>query len=97
MDNRYVGVSPAGAPKPVADEPAAARPKLPRRTPQAHLVTGLRTDSPADAAGEDTVDIADPATAVEQSFVRFARFRTNLHAGAALPDAPDSPADRGTA
>jgi signal transduction histidine kinase len=107
MHHPHLGVSPAGAPHHAfpTDERAAApagdrplngeRPKLPKRTPQSHLATGLRTDSPA--AAEDTLAEIDPATAVETSLVRFARFRNNLHAGASALDAPDLSDNQGNA
>ncbi|GAA1867132.1 sensor histidine kinase [Asanoa iriomotensis] len=73
---------------------AQTRPRLPKRSPQAHLADGLRTEGPS--AAEEGLATADQAAAVETSLARFARFRNNLHAGTSAPEVPGPSADQGT-
>jgi signal transduction histidine kinase len=87
-------VAPESPALPEGRPPAETRPRLPKRTPQAHLAVGLRTEGPS--AAEEGLEAVDQAAAVETSLVRFARFRNNLHAGTSAPEVPGPSAEQGT-
>jgi signal transduction histidine kinase len=104
---RHIGVASTGIPHqggPAAPRRAGADgtrpahgelPKLPKRSPQTHLAAGLRTG--ASGASEPVREAIEQAEVVEGSFARFASFRNNLHAGAAVPDISDSAPEQGNA